>query len=442
MSQFIKSQELYDFGGQYLAGGVSSNFRYGGYGESPVPLYYAEGKGSHLFDVDGNRYIDYALANGPIILGHAPLSVLDRVRATLNMGQLFAGQTELEAQLAKKIVEIVPCAELVRFASSGTEAIHAAIRLARAHTQKSKVVKFEGHYHGWTDNVFVSVNPPLDSSGDDNSPKSVAQSPGQSIKALEDIITLPWNDLDLIAKIIRERSSEIAAVIMEPINCNTGAMAPEPGYLEEVRQLTSEHDVVLIFDEVITGFRVALKGAQGMLGVTPDLAVFAKALAAGFPLAALCGRKDIMELVYTQSVMHGGTYNANVVAVAAGLATIKELQRNNGSAYRDMNTRGERLMNELQSIFAKRNQNVHVQGFGTVFHPVFCIDSGSNVNNYRRFASVDVVLKNKFNAKLQTAGTRVTARGTWFLSTAHTDTDIDETLSHADRAIYEALNDA
>ena len=197
-SRFERSKQLFEFGSRYLSGGVSSNFRYAGYGESPVPLYYAKGEGSRLIDVDGNVYIDYALANGPIILGHAPKPVLDAVIGTISDGQLFAGQTELEAQLAKKLVEIVPCAELTRFASSGTEAIQVAIRLARAFTGRSKIIKFEGHYHGWTDNVFISVQPPLDQAGDERSPASVAQTPGQSIRALDDVITLPWNDLDLL----------------------------------------------------------------------------------------------------------------------------------------------------------------------------------------------------------------------------------------------------
>ena len=173
--KFDKSKELFEFGSRYLSGGVSSNFRYGGYGESPVPLYYTKGEGARITDADGNVYIDYALANGPIILGHAPKPVIDKVNETLEMGQLFAGQTELEAQLAKKICELVPCAERIRFASSGTETIQAAVRLARAYTGRAKIIKFEGHYHGWTDNVFVSVAPPLEEAGEENHPNSVAQ---------------------------------------------------------------------------------------------------------------------------------------------------------------------------------------------------------------------------------------------------------------------------
>ena len=426
--KFDKSKELFEFGSRYLSGGVSSNFRYGGYGESPVPLYYTKGEGARITDADGNVYIDYALANGPIILGHAPKPVIDKVSETLAMGQLFAGQTELEAQLAKKICELVPCAERIRFASSGTETIQAAVRLARAYTGRAKIIKFEGHYHGWTDNVFVSVAPPLEEAGEESHPNSVAQTLGQSVRALDDVITLPWNNPDVFAQTMRDRGHEIAAVVMEPINCNTGAIFPLPGYLEAVREITSARGVVLIFDEVITGFRVGLSGAQGLLGVTPDLAIFAKALAAGFPLAVLAGKKDIMDLLHTAAVMHGGTYNANVVAIAAGLATIEELERDEGSAYRSMSARGERLIEGLRRISSDCRQDLTIQGLGTVFHPLFGKFDG--VSNYRQFVSQDQSRKNQFYARLQSAGTRVTARGTWFLSTAHSDDDIEVTLDH------------
>ena len=431
--RFDKSKELFEFGSQYLSGGISSNFRSSGYGESPVPLYYTRGQGCRITDADGNTYIDYALANGPIILGHAPRYVLEAVRNTLTMGQLFAGQTGLEAQLAKKLVDIIPCAELTRFASSGTEAIQAAVRLARAYTGRSKIIKFEGHYHGWTDNVYISVHPPLDAAGDESQPVSVAQSSGQSVPALEEVIALPWNNLDLLAQVVRDRRHEIAGVIMEPINCNTGAMFPVPGFLEGVREVTSENGVVLIFDEVITGFRVALNGAQGLLGVTPDLAVFAKALAGGFPLAALVGKREIMDLFHSAGVMHGGTYNANVMSVAAGLATVNELERNNGEAYLRMNAAGERLMEGLRQIAARYNHDIQVQGLGTAFHPLFT--RTDDVSSYRRFVEIDATMKNRFYAKLQSAGTRVTARGTWFLSTAHSDSDIDETLEQAEQVM-------
>lgn len=433
--EYAKSRALYAAAKNHLAGGVSSNFRYTGYGESPVPLFYAGGTGSRLTDVDGNEYIDYALANGPIILGHAPDAVLEAVTDTLGMGQLFAGQHELELELAQRFNELVPSAELVRFTSSGSEAVHAALRLARAHTGREKIVKFEGHYHGWLDNIFISVAPSPNEAGPASSPVPVGQTPGQPPHALEDIIVLPWNDLDRFASLARERATEIAGVIMEPILCNTGVILPRPGYLEGVREITSRHGMVLIFDEVITGFRVALDGAQGFLGVTPDLSVFAKAVAAGFPLAVLAGRREVMELVETEKVMHGGTYNSNVMSIAAGIATLNELAKDDGRAYREMGARGEQLIAGLRNLARRHDQNMVVQGLGPVFHPAFT--DRQDVTDYRTFLQTDADKRNHFNGRLQSAGVRVTARGTWFLSTAHTDEDIDRTLEAAERAFSE-----
>ena len=429
---FSNSEQLYARAKDHLAGGVSSNFRYAGYGESPVPLFYRGGAGSHLTDVDGNRYIDYALANGPIILGHAPAPVLEAVQQTLAMGQLFAGQHELELALAQRFCELVPCAERVRFASSGTEAVQAALRLARAHTGRTKIIKFEGHYHGWLDNIFMSVAPSPNEAGPESAPVAVSHTPGQTESALGDVIVLPWNDIDLFASTIREHAGDIAGVIMEPVLCNTGSIRPVTGYIEGVRELTAEHGVVLIFDEVITGFRLGLHGAQGRLGVTPDLATFAKALAAGFPLAALAGRAEIMDKVLSEGVMHGGTYNANVMCIAAGIATLEELSRDDGRAYREMDARGERLMLGLGELARKHRHPMLVQGFGTMFHPAFTEETA--IDDYRSFARTDADKRNAFCAKLQSEGVRVTARGTWFQSTAHTDEDTEESLAAAERA--------
>ena len=428
---FDKSKALYDAGREVLAGGVSSNFRYGGYGESPVPLYYAKGEGSRLIDVDGNEYIDYALANGPTILGHAPKPVLDAVAQSLSLGQLFAGQTEAEANLARQLVDIIPCAELIRFASSGTEAVQAVIRLARAYTGRRKVIKFEGHYHGWADNIFASVNPSPNEAGPAGEPVPVGQTPGQPDNVLDDLIVLPWNNLELFAHTLSQRGDDIAGVIMEPIMCNTGTIAPRPGYLEGVRELTQKNDIVLIFDEVITGFRVGLTGAQGHLGITPDLAVFAKAVAAGFPLAVIAGRRQVMELVQTNHVMHGGTYNANLMSIAAGLATVAELSRED--VYETMNTRGERLIEGLRQIAHDRKQPLLIQGVGTMFHPAFT--EREAIHDYREFAEVDGEKQILFGAKLQSAGVRVSARGTWLMSTAHTDEDVEQTLAAATQAM-------
>ncbi len=430
--KYARSEALHREATQVLAGGVSSNFRYQGYGASPVPLFYSHAKGARLFDIDGNEFIDYAAANGPTILGHAPEPVLAAVRDSLAKGQLYAGQHAGEVALAKRICELVPCAELVRFASSGSEADQAAVRLARAKTGRSKIIKFEGHYHGWFDSLFVSVNPTMDKAGPVSAPNAVPQTPGQAESALADLIILPWNDIVAFEHVMRTRGDEIAGVVMEPILCNTGAIAPAPGYLERVRELTRDNGTLLIFDEVITGFRVALGGAQSLLGVTPDLAVFAKAVAGGFPLAVLAGRRDVMELVKSENVMHGGTYNASVFTIAAGLATLEELSRDNGAVLAAMRTRGEHLMGEIRKLADKHGEPMKVRGFGAVFHPAFV--SGGDFRNYREFLNADAPRRLRFNTLLHEEGVRVTARGTWFMSAAHTDADVEETLRAVDRA--------
>ena len=436
---FDKSKALYEAGKQVLAGGVSSNFRYAGYGESPVPLYYGNGRGSRLTDVDGNEYIDFALANGPAILGHAPEPVIKAVAETLSMGQLFAGQTEAEAELARRLVEIIPCAELIRFASSGTEAVQAAIRLARAHTGRSRIIKFEGHYHGWADNIFASINPSPNEAGPAAEPMVVSHTPGQPANVLDDLIVLPWNDLDQFAKVMSEPGNDVAGVIMEPIMGNTGSIFPATGYMEGVREITDKQGAVLIFDEVITGFRVGLTGAQGLLGVTPDLAVFAKAVAAGFPLAVLAGAREVMERVHTDQVMHGGTYNANVMCITAGLATVEELSRNHGEVYPIMHARGEKLMEGLRRIAHDHKEPLLVQGVGSVFHPAFT--EKNEITDYRSFAETDAEKRTRFCAKLQSSGVRVTARGTWLLSTVHTDDDVEASLAAAEEAMGAMKNE-
>jgi glutamate-1-semialdehyde 2,1-aminomutase len=269
-------------------------------------------------------------------------------------------------------------------------------------------------------------------------PRPFAHSRGQADSVLADTIVLPWNDIEALRAVI-EGSDDIAAVMMEPILCNTGAILPRPGYLEAVRELTTRHGVVLIFDEVITGFRVALGGAQALLGVTPDLSVFAKAVAGGFPLAVLAGRREIMEKLHTGNVMHGGTYNAGVPVIAAGLATLAELSRDNGAVLGAIEARGQTLMAELQRLADRHGQNMRVRGFGSVFHPAFT--DGGDFHDYRGYLATDAAKRQRFNMLLHENGVRVTARGTWFVSAAHTDEDIEQTLRIADRALAQLATD-
>lgn len=430
MTTQTRSESLYAEARKYLPGGVSSNFRYG---DRPVPRFYASAAGAYLYDLDGNRYIDHALGNGPVILGHAPAEPIRAVADTLERGQLYAGQHELEVELARLVVEMVPGAERVRFSSSGSEAIQAALRLARAWTGRQRIVKFEGHYHGWLDNIFVSVRPPADGSADvDGWPQPYPQSPGQSEAALQDIDVLRWNDADMLAALLDDRGDRIAAVIMEPVMCNAGVIPPREGYLERVRELCDRHGVVLVFDEVITGFRLGPGGAQGYFGVTPDLAVFAKAMGAGFPISALTGRAELMDLLVEPGVMHGGTYNSNVVTVAATLAALRQIRRESETLYPRMETLGRRLMEGIETRARQHGHEILVQGFGPVFHPAFT--DRREIADYRDFAAVDAARQTAFVHALQDCGVRPTTRGTWFLSAAHSEDDVEAALHAVDAA--------
>jgi glutamate-1-semialdehyde 2,1-aminomutase len=431
MRRYQRSIELYEETSKYLAGGVSSNVRYGG---APVPLFFERGEGARLYDVDGNVHIDYILGNGPAILGHAPPRVIAAVAETLSLGQTYAGQHGRELALARMMTDLLPSAELVRFATSGTEAVQMALRLARAFTGRDRIVKFEGHYHGWTDSVYVSCRPSPNEAGPAEAPVPVAESPGMSPGAYESLLITGWNDLDALARLFEARGSEIAAVLMEPMMVNGGAILPQPGYLQGVQELCARHGALFICDEVITGFRLGLEGAQGRFGVRPDLSIFAKAVAAGFPLAVVAGRRDILETLQTRGVMHGGTYNGNVQSMAAAIAALEILSADGGAVYAAMEERGTRLMKGLRELADKHGIEMVVQGVPTIFQAMF---TKTSPRNYREAAAMDRDRALVFSRALQAEGVRVNPRCSFFLSTAHDDAIIDETLAGADRAMAE-----
>ncbi|MGQ9600653.1 MAG: aspartate aminotransferase family protein [Anaerolineae bacterium] len=423
------SQKMMERACQSLAGGVSSNVRAG---KIPAPLFFVSGRGSHIYDVDGNSYIDYVLGQGPLILGHSPASVLAAVQKALEKGQLYAGQFETEVLVSEKLQKLIPCAELVRYSNSGSEIVQAALRLARAYTGREKIIKFEGHYHGWFDNVLISVHPPLDSAGPYEAPTPVPGTQGQSSSALSDVIVLPWNNLELLEHTIDRHGDEIAAVILEPIMCNTGCILPREGYLEGVQQLCHQHGIVLIFDEIITGFRLALGGAQQYFSVTPDLAVFGKAMGGGFPVSCLAGKQELMELIATGQVNHSGTFNSNVMVMAASLATLTALE--NGQIYEHLYRLGRRLMAGLGQVLERAGVQAQISGLGPMFHLAF--DDGEPIYDYRSFALHNDMGKcHRFADLLLDHGVRFIPRGMWYLSAAHTDEDIDRTLEAAEAAV-------
>ena len=397
MVDFSGSLKAVEAGAAYVAGGVNSGYRAG---LRPNPLVFSSASGCKLVDVDGNVLTDYFLGMGPMMLGHNPKEVIDAAKRQLDLSVLVAGQTELEFTAARLITEMVPSAELVRFASSGSE--------------------FEGHYHGWFDNVYWSVAPDLADAGDPLNPIPVAGTSGQ--ESGENLVVLPWNNIEVIEEQLK--NGDIAGIIMEPIMFNFGGILPLPGYLEKVRELCTKYGTVLIFDEVITGFRVSPGGAQATLGVTPDLTILGKALANGFAVAAIVGKKEFMNLIGDGKVMHGGTYNTQSVSMAATVATLEVI--NSGKPHAAMDATGGALMKGLAAEFTKAGIMHEVIGFPSVFniridlHGPTDYRSGIKANR-ERYAN--------FAFEMLKSGVRVLPRGTWFLSSAHEALDIDTTLS-------------
>ena len=428
-NQYPRSRELYEQACNVLAGGVSSEFRKAGY---PHPLFYAEGHGSQIVDVDGNAYLDFSLSQGPLILGHGHPEVLSAVSEQSQHGQIFAGQFREELDLAKTIQRLVPCAELIRFGLEGSTTVHTALRLARAATGRARYLRFEGHYHGWLDNVAFGINGPNEAAlGPREHPTPVPWTQGLPQGAMDEAVVLPWNDLSLVERTLAERGHEIAAVITEPVMCNSSCIPPGPGFLEGLRRLCDQHGIVLIFDEVITGFRVGLGGAQKYFGVTPDVAIFAKAVANGYPLSILAGRRHLMQLIAEGKVIHAGTMNGGVASVAAATATIRVLERDDVHAR--LFAHGQRLMEGLRAAAKDAGLPLLVQGLGPMFHTGFT--SRDAVHDYREALSYDTALGAAFIRGLHHCGIRVLGRGLWYISAAHTRDEID----HAVETAHEVL---
>ncbi len=400
-----------------------------------MPLFFTHGAGSQLTDVDGNTYIDYVLGQGPNIFGHSPGWLNDVVSRSISVGMTFAGQHELEITVSEKLQRLIPNAELVRFASSGTEVVQAALRLARAYTGRSRFIKFEGQYHGWADSVSYSTTL-ADSAGagDRENPIPVAMSEGVSGSTAADIVALPWNDLEAVRKVLEMPGHDVAAALTEPIMCNTNCIMPRPGYLEGLRALCDRHGVVLIFDEVITGFRVAPGGVQEMLGVTADLSTYAKAMAGGFPIAMFAGNADIMSLLADGSALHGGTVNGNVMSLAAANACLDRICADDGAALDRLYNAGSALMDGLRELCAKHEIPALIQGPGPVFSLTFT--DADAISDWREHvAHADMELYSRFCEAMLGQGIRLIGRGIWFVSTEHSAEDIAQTLEAADEVL-------
>jgi glutamate-1-semialdehyde 2,1-aminomutase len=419
------SEGLNARGLRVLPAGVSTDYRHG-----TTPRYWASASGSHLRDVDGNDYIDYMLGLGPHILGHAAEPVMRAVSESLADGQLYAGQHPRELELAELLCDLIPSAERVRFLMTGTEAVAIALRLARAATGRPLVVKFEGHYHGWQDGTFVGSHPGYFGRGYPEQDAKWPESGGQLPSAYENIILLPWNDVAALEEFLADRGQEVAAVIMEPAMCNSAVIEPVAGYLQAVREACDRVGSLLIFDEVITGFRIGLRGAQGLYAVEPDLTTFAKALGGGFPIACLVGRAEFMDLLGDPRVtrdqplpMHGGTFNSFVPSVAASLATLDVLQK--PETYESLARVGGLLMTGMDQILTEAGVSHIIQGFPTAFYVDF---NGAAPVSVRDVVASDHTSYKAFVARLESSGVRAHPRGVWYLSTAHTEGDVGQTL--------------
>ena len=367
---------------------------------------------------------------GALIQGHCPPNVIKAVKEQLDRGSLFGTPHELEIKATQKICELVPSVETVRFLCSGTEAVQGALRTARAYTGKKKFIKFEGHYHGWLDQINISHLPAnIGLVGDYENPNKVLHSAGQTECGLDDIIILSWNDLDLLEKTIRKHKDEIAAVITEPILFNSSVMMPKDGYLEGMRKLTEENDIVLIFDEVQTGFRVSLGGAQGYLGVSPDITVMGKGIANGFPISAYGGSREILEGASNKGMGHAGTYNSNPLVMAAVCANLDDLSRENGAVYNQMATNGTKLRRGLMEIYTKAGLPAHDNGPETVFSIMF-YEGDTPLTSLREYYKCDLQTMDNIRTEIRKRGiyTRTSLRDLWYICCAHTEADIDKTL--------------
>ena len=412
-------------------GGVHSNVRLH---EVPWPLYFESAEGAYLRDVDGNQLLDFALGQGPLLLGHRPPEVIEAVERQLQSGLLYAGQHDLELEVAGLVAAMVPCAERLRFCVTGSEAVQLAIRLARAATGRGKILKFQGHYHGWADTVLFNVGATGPSR--DGLIDVVPESTGLAPSSYKDVLVAQWNEEAVLERVLSDHGSEIAAVIMEPVMANTGGVIPpRPGYLEAARKLCDREGAVLIFDEVITGFRLAPGGAQSRLGVTPDLAVFGKAIASGFPLSCVAGRTSLLDGVEQLGVNHSGTFNGSPVSLAAAAATLRLLSDPSQAIYERLNQVGSRLLVGLRELGSASSIPLIVQGFPELMATIFI--GLPAIHNYADAERADSGALQRFLRSMVSHGVRVTSRGTWMVSSAHSESDVDAALAATRQALQD-----
>lgn len=421
-----RSWERLERSRRVLPGGVASAVRRAA---RPYPLFFTHGEGARVWDADGNGYFDYGLAWGPLMLGHRPEVATRAIRAQLDKDLTFGAQHDLEYEVAELFTSIVPCADQVCFANSGTEIVQVALRLARGVTGRVKYLKFEGHYHGWDDSVLVSYKcsrAELEAAAG----RPVGTAMGQRPDPIA--VVAEWNDEASVRRVFAEHPGEISAVICEPMVANNGCVEPAPGFLEMLREVTRAEGALLIFDEVITGFRIALAGAQERYGVTPDLATYAKAVGAGTALSALGGRREFMDWIADGRVVHAGSLNGNPISLAAAKAALTYLAEPANDVYPRLERLGGRLREGLVGLLREAGHEVVTQGEAAVFQIAFRKEPA---RNYRETLESNTALYSDFALALLDEGVLVLPDGRWYVSAAHTEADIEATLEAAARAV-------
>ena len=432
--RYTKSRSLFERAQRSIAGGVNSGIRKM---EQPVPLYFARGDGPRVWDVDGNEYIDFQIGQGALLYGHAPRGMADAIAAQARLGTHWAAQSELEIEVAERLQAMIPSAELVRFNNSATEAVLSALRLARGHTGRPLVLKFEGHYHGWSDEGLVGFAPPPDKWGSEDEPTRLHPSAGVIPEVLEKFVVARWNDPEHLRRRVAECSGQIAAIIFEPVLCNTGCMEPVPGMIETIRELCDREGMLMIADETITGFRFGGGGAQKHLGFTPDLTILGKAIGGGVPIAAIAGKRFAMAKIIEGAVVHAGTLNANPLCLAASKWCFDSVAELGERHPREVTALGQRMMSGLRALADRHGIPLRPQGPGLVFHTAMLKPGATEgpTRDYRDYAKRhDAPRWAHLRRCLLEDGVRAIERGLWFISLAHREADVNEALQKAERS--------